>query len=338
MFNKLDGSESLTFLVTGGTGAIGPTLVRRLLEQGHQVRVLARHALPVNTLPSSVEFYQGDITDTDVLAVACHGVKVVFHLAAKLHINNPSEELKAEYQRVNVTGTRNLAEAAQEAGISRLVFFSTISVYGPTRPGEVLDEGSSPQPQSFYMQTKREAEIVALSATQRDSRQPLATVLRLAAVYGPRIKGNYASLVSAIQKRWFIPIGTGTNRRTLVYDRDVASAALLAAEHPLAAGQTYNVTDGQIHTVSEILDAIYLAFHMHRPRYHIPTPFVRFPIKVVEHSFHLVGKSSPISQAMIDKLLEDVAVSGDKIQRELGFQPQYDLLLGWHEAINHTEV
>jgi nucleoside-diphosphate-sugar epimerase len=84
----------------------------------------------------------------------------------------------------------------------------------------------------------------------------LGTVLRLRAVYSSRIKGNYERLTHALARNRFIPIGNGLNRRTLVYDKDVSGAAVLAVSHPAAVGRVFNVTDGEFHTLNEIIEFI----------------------------------------------------------------------------------
>lgn len=318
-------------VVTGATGAIGPALVERLLLCGYRVRVLMRHSTLPTDLADKVEVHHGSITDRLLLAQLVAGADVVFHLAAKLHINNPAPELQAEYQAVNVDGTRILAEASQAAGVGRLVFFSTISVYGPTELGKIWDECSSPQPRTLYAQTKHDAELVVLRARRGDSDEPLTVVLRLAAVYGPRVKGNYARLVSALRRGLFVPLGTGRNRRTLVYDQDVVTAAILAAEHPAAAGNIYNVTNGHIHTFNDIIVAICQALARTPPRYHLPVPPFRLLAAILEDGLRLLGRESPIVRGTIQKLLEDVAVSGEKIQRELQFRPAFDLTTGWEQ-------
>src|SRR5690554_915924 len=115
-------------LVTGVSGTVGPTLVRHLLAAGHRVRVLLRSEPEAGLLSAEAEQMRGDVTDAASLIPAVEGVDVVFHLAAKLHINNPSPELAKEYHRVNVEGTRNVARAAREAGVRRFIHFSTINV------------------------------------------------------------------------------------------------------------------------------------------------------------------------------------------------------------------
>ena len=257
-------------LVTGATGATGPVVVRQLLASGYSVRVLVRRPPPPGLLPEQVELAHGEITDRAALTKAATGTATVFHLASKLHVQAPEDRDLEEYAEVNVEGTRCVTEACQRAAVNRLVFFSTISVYGASRPSEVLDETSPLRPGSAYARSKQQAEEVVLAAECAHRNAPLAVVLRLAAVYGRRAKGNYARLALALNRGWFLPFGDGSNRRTVVYDQDVAAAAVLAARSPGAAGRIYNVTDGEVHTLREILEAICRALGRSSPRVYLP--------------------------------------------------------------------
>jgi UDP-glucose 4-epimerase len=313
-----------TCLVTGATGVIGPVLVQRLVERGHQVRILLHQTNAA--LPAALQCVSGDIADRTALPAALQGVEVVFHLAAKLHVNDPPAALKAEYERVNVQGTRHLVEAAQAAGVQRFVFFSTIKVYGSSQPGLILDEQSPLQPDSWYAETKAQAESICLDALP-------SVVLRLSAVYGPHMKGNYLRLAQALRRGRFVPVGSGANRRTLVYEEDVVSAALLAAENPAAVGQTYNVTDGQIHTLAEIIKMICQALGRPAPKLSIPAEPVRIAAGLVEAALNRLGKSSPIGRGLVDKLVEDIAVSGQRLTEDLKFYPAYSMERGWQSTI-----
>ncbi|MEO6393544.1 MAG: NAD-dependent epimerase/dehydratase family protein, partial [Pyrinomonadaceae bacterium] len=166
-----------------------------------------------------------------------------------------------------------------------------------------------------------------------DTDEPLGVVLRLAAVYGSQMKGNYPQLVRALRKHRFRHIGSGANRRTLVHVKDVIDAGLLAADHPAAAGRRFNVTDGEVHTMREIVDAICLALQIKPPRLRVPEFPVRLAAGAAEVVFRAAGRRAPINRATVDKLLEDVAISGARLQTELGFQPNVPLLEGWREAV-----
>ncbi len=168
---------------------------------------------------------------------------------------------------------------------------------------------------------------------KRNDGQPLGTVLRLGAVYSSRIKGNYERLTHALARHRFIPVGSCLNRRTLVYNRDVARAAALAVSHPSAAGRVFNVTDGGFHTLNKIIESICAALGRKPPSLSLPIGPVRFAAGIVEEMARLMGRQSPIMRATINKYTEDVAVDSRRIQKELGFMPKYDLSTGWREVV-----
>ena len=318
-------------LVTGATGAVGPRVVHALDHAGFRIRSFSFDPPTSGMFPQSVEVLIGDVTDQVAVQSAMQGVDAVVHMAALLHIVNPPPELREKYERVNIGGTATVVEAAIKAGVKRVVLFSTIAVYGPS-DGHVLNEMSPTHPDTFYAQTKRAAEQIVLNARGADG-QPLGTVLRLGAVYGSRIKGNYERLTHALARHRFIPIGNGLNRRTLVYDKDVGRAAVLAVSHPAAAGRVFNVTDGEFHTLNEIIESICSALGRKPPRLSLPVGPTRYVGWFNRKRKPRHWYKTPGYQEMIDKYTEDIAVDGSLIQKELGFVPQYDLKTGWEETI-----
>jgi UDP-glucose 4-epimerase len=337
-----------TILVTGATGAVGPRVVHALDQAGFRIRAFSVDAPKEGMFPQNVEVLLGDVTDKAAVHSAMQGVDGVIHLAALLHIVNPPPEMREKYERVNIGGTATVVEAAIKVGVKRVVLFSTIAVYGPSG-GCVLNEMSPTHPDTFYAQTKRAAEQIVLNARGADG-QPLGTVLRLGAVYGSRIKGNYERLTRAlagnlgtrsripaklghVPRLPFIPIGSGLNRRTLVYDKDVGLAAALAVSHPAAAGRLFNVTDGGFHTLNEIIESICSALGRKPPRLSLPVGPMRIVAGLTEKVANTIGLKPPVTKAVIDKYTEDIAVDGSLIQKELGFIPQYDLKAGWEETV-----
>lgn len=318
-------------LVTGATGAVGPRVVASLVEAGCGVRTLSLDPPPPGFWPEEVETEFGDITDPPAVGLAMRGIDAVVHLAALLHVVNPPASLRPEYERINVGGTAAVVEAALRAGVGRVVFFSTIAVYGDSA-GAILTEDSPARAESFYAQTKLAAEGIVLAAKRADGR-PLGTVLRLGAVYGGRIKGNYRRLLIALARGRFVPIGPGTNRRTLLYDKDAGRAAALAALHPEAAGRMFNVTDGGIHTMTEIIHVLCEALGRRPPRLTLPAGAIRSVAGILEDGARLCGLASPVVRATIDKYTEDAAVDGRRLCEELGFAPRYGLASGWRETV-----
>jgi nucleoside-diphosphate-sugar epimerase len=318
-------------LVTGATGAVGPRVVAALCEAGCKVRAFSLDTPPPDRWPEGVDTRIGDITDPEAVQAAMQGVDAVIHLAALLHVVNPPLELRSRYEQINVNGTATVVAAARGAGVGRLVFFSTIAVYGASNGG-VLTEESPLRPDSFYAQTKVDAERIVLAAKGEDG-MALGTVLRLGAVYGAGIKGNYRRLLLALARGRFIPIGPGTNRRTLVYSGDVARAALLAVRHPHAAGRIFNVTDGYFHPMTAIIGTLCDALGRRPPHLTLPAGLVRGFAGSVEAVGRFCGLHPPIVRATVDKYVEDVAVDGRKFVIQLGFAPQYDLASGWRETV-----
>jgi len=321
----------MNILVTGATGAIGPSVLNALLEAGHRVRAFSLEAPETGLFPHGVEAIVGDITDQRAVQAAMQGMEAVVHMAALLHIVNPPPAMHAAYERINVGGTQTVVDAAVQAGLRRIVFFSTIAVYGPSG-GCVLDEMSEPHPDTPYARTKLSAERIVLNAKARDGR-PLGTVLRLGAVYGPRIKGNYARLLHALQRRRFLSVGRGLNRRSLVHVKDVGRAAATAVAHPGAAGRIYNVTDGAYHTLNEIIACMCSALGRRPPLLSLPIVPTRMAIHLMEALSRAFGFKEPGLKEMIDKYTEDIAVDGILIRQELGFVPRYNLQAGWKETI-----
>lgn len=317
-------------LVTGATGVIGPELIGCLLARGYRVRALVRRA-PLPERISDVEIVRGDIRDRATLYRAVAGTDVIFHMAGKLHVNRPGPRDIAEYEAVNVEGASLLGRVAREASVRRFIFFSTINVYGGSRPGTLLGEDSPLAPDSLYAESKARAEQRVLNTLP-------AVVLRLAAVYGPNMKGNYLRLVNALQNKRFVLVGDGLNRRTLIHVRDVCEAAVLAAEASSAAGRVYNITDGQVHTLQEVIRAICVAMEIKEPSFTLPAGLARAVFGLFEDALGFFGLESPLGRSTIDKLTEDMAVSSDRIQRELGFKADYDLLTGWRECLRDMSL
>jgi UDP-glucose 4-epimerase len=329
-------TKTAKVLITGATGAIGPRVVQALYQAGYQICTFSIDESASGLFPPLVEVVIGDVTDKVAVESAMQGMNAVVHMAALLHIVNPSPELREKYEHVNVGGTATVVEAAIKAGVKRVVLFSTIAVYGQAMR-QAFNEQSPTDPDTYYARTKLAAEKIVLNARSADGR-PLGTVLRLGAVYGSRIKGNYERLTRALAHHRFIPIGNGLNRRTLVYDKDVGRAAVLAVSHPAAAGGVFNVTDGSLHALNEIIASICSALGHKPPRFSLPTGPTRALAGLVEKGYHSIGIKPPVTREMIDKYTEAIAVEGSLIQKKLGFIPQYDLKTGWKETIEEMRV
>jgi UDP-glucose 4-epimerase len=330
------GNSRAIVLVTGATGALGPRVVEVLQQSGYAVRVLALDPPEPKMFFHTTDFQLGDIKDERAVRTAVSGVTAIIHMAALLHVNTPSPEQLSRYKLINVDGTTLIARLAIEAGVQRLIFFSTIAVYGHG-DGRMFDENTLPHPDTPYADTKLRAERIILEAQRLDGK-PLGTALRLAAVYGSRVKGNYRRLLQALAGKRFIPIGSGTNRRTLIYDKDVANAALAVLTNPNAAGKVFNVTDGEIHSLNDIIQSMCGALGRRPPRIRLPVAPLRTTAEIMDKGARMLSLRPSGFRSALDKYTEDMAVDGQKIQDEIGFRPEHDLLSGWKETVEEMRA
>jgi UDP-glucose 4-epimerase len=152
------------------------------------------------------------------------------------------------------------------------------------------------------------------------------------------VKGNYRSLVRGLARHRFVPIGDGQSQRTLIHDLDVGRAVVHVLQAPAAAGRTYNLTDGGVHTTDEIVAAICSALGRPVPRWHLPAGLA-FGAAIALDELHRLTLRGP--GTLRDRLLryvENVAVDGSAIQRELNFTPQDTLQRGWEQVIGEMRA
>ena len=215
-----------------------------------------------------------------------------------------------------------------------MVLASTIAVYGSSVA--MATESSAPRPDTPYAVTKFEAEEIVRSA-RRDG-VPIGIVLRLAAVYGSQVKGNYRSLALGLARHRFVPIGDGRNKRTLIHEYDVGRAVVHVLQSPGAVGRTYNLTDGSVHTTDEIVEAICHALGRPAPRWRVPTGLAFGAAMVVDELHRLTLRGAGSLRDRLQRYIENVAIDGSAIQRELNFAPQYDLTAGWQRVIDDMKA
>ena len=253
-------------LVTGGAGYIGSVTVGRLLAQGQRVRVLdslmfGDAALAAHRRSPDLELLVGDVRDAAMLARAVEGVDGILHLAGL--VGDPACALDPALTRaVNVESTITLAEAAKAAGVRRLVFASTCSVYGAA--GEAwLDESSTTLPVSLYAESNLESEALFAERLAGSGTEPVT--LRFATVFGASPRMRFDLVVNLLTARALregvLEVHGGEQWRPQVHVDDVASALLLALTHPAAAGRTYNVGSDPLNLrIGELAQAIAARF------------------------------------------------------------------------------
>ena len=251
-------NERRNTLVTGGCGFIGSHLVDRLLEDGHQVKVLdnqvvgERDNLLHHKNNAALTIFEADAANTKILRKLTKGVNWVFHLAALADIV-PSIENPLIYHHSNVTSTIAALEASRAAGVDKFVYAASSSCYGipeifPT------PEHSPIKPMYPYALTKYLGEQYVKHWNQTYNIPTIS--MRLFNVYGPRSKkaGNYGAvmgifLAQLLAEQPLTIVGDGTQTRDFVYVSDVADAFVRAANADIS-GEVYNVGSGKTYSVN----------------------------------------------------------------------------------------
>lgn len=249
------------YLVTGGAGFIGSTIVRALLEQGDFVRILDNFSTGKreNVEGLKVEMLEGDLRDPSAVAEAVADIDVIFHEAAFVSVPQSMDDPLPCFE-INQRGTEILLEAARKADVKRVVLASSAAVYGDleTMP---LEEDFPLRPLSPYAVSKRVDELYAELYTRSFGLDVVA--LRYFNVYGPRQRPDsmYAAAVPIFARRLLDgkPItiyGDGGQTRDLVYVGDVVRANILASEHPDAPGQVFNICSGDEIRVIDLVEVL----------------------------------------------------------------------------------
>jgi len=303
--------------VTGGTGFIGRALVRRLLAEGHEVRVLARPSSRADALPAlGVEIVRGDLTDTAALDGAVSGTEIVFHTAAK--VSGPGT--REEFFQANVTATRHVLEACSRQTVRRVVYLSSIAVYGSARNGEIIDESTpfdaNSEGRDFYSQSKIAADWLAASFPATNTLS--ITIVRPGIVFGPGQPLPVALLGFRIGRTNVI-FGSPEQRFPLNYVENLVDALLLCMKPGSDSLRQYivvddeNLTLGQYHRAKADAD--------HSRAIFLPG----WPVLVG-------GPLGGVPRRQVQRALEDRYYRTKRIREELGWSPR----VGLKEAIEQT--
>lgn len=298
-------------LVTGGAGYVGSHVVRKLLERGRRVRVLdsflyGRHGLREVSGHPHLEILEGDIRHLRTLAIATKEVESVIALAAL--VGDAACELDPEETlATNLESTQLLANACHRAGVHRLVFASSCSVYGANSE-LMLNEGSWLKPVSLYAKTRIQSEEMLLRHKDRLS----VTILRLSTVFGLSPRMRLDLVVNTFCAAGFfegrIRVFGGQQWRPNLHCQDAAEAFILAAsaEDSKVCGEIFNVGSSDLnHTVLQIARAV---------EAELPP-----------------GVTVDVSADSPDK--RDYRVSFDKIQHVLGYRTRFTVADGAREIV-----
>jgi len=250
-------------LVTGGAGFIGSHIATRLVELGHQVRVIdnlsAGHRKNLEHLAGRHEFVEGDLRDADTCVRACERIEVVFHEAALGSVPKSVEEPRPSHD-CNIGGTFNILLAAVKHKVRRFVYAGSSSAYGDTEVSP-KHEGLTPRPMSPYAVQKLTGEHYCRAFFECYGLQTIT--LRYFNVFGARQdpKSRYAAVIpafvtSVLRGESPVVYGDGEQSRDFTYIDNVVDGNILAMNAPATKGETINVACGGQITINQTLTAI----------------------------------------------------------------------------------
>jgi len=218
----------------------------------------------------------------------------------------------AEYDRVNVAATVELAEAAAARGVRRFVFLSTIKVQGEGRD-EPYSEADPVGPADPYARSKWVAEQRLAEIARRAGME--VCILRPPLVYGENVGGNFLRLLRLVDVATALPLPLGgiRNRRSMVFVDNLAHAVVTCVRHPAAAGEVFVVSDGEDLSTSELLDRL-AALSGRRAR------LFRVPYGILAGGARVLGKGPEVH-----RLLGTLRVDSSKIRTRLGWRPPYSV-------------
>jgi dihydroflavonol-4-reductase len=321
-------------VVTGGTGFVGAAVVRRLVAAGHAVRVLARPGndrrlltgLPVDTV-------DGDLTDAASLGRCLQGCHLLFHVAAMYSLWARD---RRQFYEVNVQGTRRILEAAAQAGVSRVVYTSTVGALGIRRDGHPGTEDTPVCLENIVGDYKR-SKFLAEEVAREFARQGLPVVIvNPSTPVGPGdIKPTPTGqmIVDFLRGKMWAYLDTGLN---LVDVDDVAAGHLLAAERG-KAGERY-ILGGRDLTLREIFQILGRIAGLRPPRVKVSAGLIMPFARLSEWSAdHLTGRPPLVAVDAVRMARKRMFFDPGKAMRELGMpqSPVEDALIGavkWFRA------
>ena len=307
----------LSVLITGANGFVGKALTSELVQHGQYVQAAVRSEnAHVGDLHRRVV---GEMNAQTKWTDALVGIDVVIHLAARVHVmNDVSADPLAEFRKVNLHGTENLARQAASAGVKRLVYVSSIKVNGEGTEESPYSESDAADPQDPYGISKWEAEQALHRISQETGLE--VVIVRPPLVYGPGVKGNFISLFKAIDKGLPLPLAGARNARSLVYVGNLVDALITCATKAEAAGQTYLVSDGKAVSTAELVSEIARALGRKDRSFY-------FPPSILSAVAGLLGKT-----AQVDRLFGSLRVDSSKLGQQLAWTPPYTLQQGLAET------
>jgi nucleoside-diphosphate-sugar epimerase len=318
-------------VVTGATGLLGSHVAEQLVTRGQRVRALVRPTSDTTFLKQlGVELATGDMGDAESLRRAVDGAGVVYHCAAHVGDWGPWRLFREQI----IKATARLLDACRAASVGRVLHVSSVIVYGHPKLREGFfteDEplGQNPWLWDYYCRAK-----IAAEELYREYPGPW-TVVRPSWMYGPRDRTTLPRVLKALVARRVLVVGPGDNLLNIIEAGDVAAGAILAAEHPGAAGRAYNLSsEGEV-TQRGFLDMLCAELGVAPIRRRASFRLAFWAAFMAEAAYRAMHRRRPphLTRYAVSLIARPTRFSIERAKTELGWRPQVSVVDGFRRAL-----
>ncbi len=293
------------YAITGASGFIGGHLEELLKKKNLKYRKIGRKKdsdFVINQINSKTDWSQ-----------ALKGVDIIFHLAGRAHAMREKNEDKYEFhKKINFEGTKRLVEKASEMGVKKIIFLSTVKVFGEkSNLGNKFELSSKSNPKDKYAISKLHAEEYLINAANKMGLE--FVIVRTPIVYGPNMKANFLSLYFLVYLRFPFPFGKIKNKRSIIYVGNLVDFLYNCALIPLASGKTFLISEKSSFSTQEIIRFISLSLE-------VPSVIFPFPLRILKILALIFGKKNQFSS-----ITESFEIDSSESYRILKWEPPFNI-------------